>query len=64
MKKIILVAFVCLSLFLFACSSKPGDASMYSLEQRQTLAQCMTDAGAVMYGTERCQFCANQKARF
>jgi hypothetical protein len=30
----------------------------------ETLAQCMTEKGAVMYGTEWCGHCTNQKKAF
>lgn len=61
MKRINLLFVIFVSLFLVACSS---DTNEYTLEQRNSLAQCMTDAWAIMYGTERCQHCKNQKSRF
>jgi glutaredoxin len=33
-------------------------------EEGQTLAQCLTEKGAVMYGTEWCSHCNNQKRAF
>lgn len=41
-----------------ACSA-PVDTKDYS-----ALAQCMTTAGATMYGTEWCSHCKDQKAMF
>jgi glutaredoxin len=56
MKKLVLILLAVVSIVLTACSSGPGAAD--------PLAQCMTDNGAVMYGTEWCPHCANQKKLF
>ena len=44
------------SLILYGCSSKPG--------KYDSLAQCLTEKGAIMYGTEWCSHCKNQKQAF
>jgi len=46
-----------LSLVLTAgCSNKPG--------KYDSFAQCLTEKGATMYGTEWCSHCQNQKKMF
>ena len=43
-------------LTISACSDKPGEYDV--------LANCLTEKGAVMYGTEWCSHCQNQKKSF
>jgi hypothetical protein len=54
--KLLIIAMLTASLFLIGCS---GEATNYD-----DLAQCLTDKGAVMYGTEWCSHCQNQKKAF
>lgn len=66
MKKLLLV-FLLTGLFVVAgCANQNGsvDQSGFSTEQIDELAQCLTDNGVTMYGTERCPHCQNQKKRF
>ena len=42
--------------FISACTSGPG--------KYNTFAQCLTEKGIVMYGTEWCSHCQNQKKAF
>ncbi len=46
-------------LVLVGCSSSNGGVGDYD-----TLAQCLTEKDVVMYGTEWCSHCKNQKAAF
>lgn len=51
--------FIVLSLFvLTACSTTSGPG------KADALAQCLTEEGAVMYGTEWCPHCQAQKEMF
>ncbi len=45
-----------ISVVLTGCSDKPGEYD--------TFAQCLTENGATMYGTEWCSHCQNQKKAF
>jgi glutaredoxin len=68
MKKTILFLFVIAAAFLAACSGN-GGASYYipSTEASpavQNLAMCLTENEAIMYGTEWCPHCKNQKELF
>ena len=56
MKKIILVLIGLLMITLVGCSSSPGELDGF--------AQCLTEKGATMYGTEWCSHCKNQKEAF
>ena len=60
MKKIILMLGVLLMIFLVGCSrsTKSGSGELDSF------AQCLTEKGVKMYGTEWCSHCKNQKAAF
>ena len=42
--------------FLAGCSNKPG--------RYDSFAQCLTEKGVTMYGTEWCSHCQNQKKLF
>lgn len=56
-KTILFILLVMLSsLVLSGCSSKPG--------KYDSLAQCLTEKGAAMYGTEWCSHCKSQKNAF
>lgn len=63
MKKVILSLGVLLMIFLASCSSITGKATD-SPGELDGFAQCLTDKGAKMYGTEWCSHCKNQKALF
>src|SRR3989338_746412 len=52
MKRLIL----CLIIFMIGCSTGPG--------KYDSFANCLTEKGATMYGTEWCSHCKNQKADF
>ncbi|MFT4326191.1 MAG: thioredoxin domain-containing protein [Candidatus Woesearchaeota archaeon] len=55
MKKILIFSFI--SMFILsACASRPGEFDAF--------AQCTNEAGLVMYGTEWCPHCQNQKGLF
>ena len=54
MKAMIMVLLAVLP--LVACSQKP--------DVPDSFAQCLTDHGVVMYGTQWCSHCNNQKAAF
>ena len=56
LKATLLAAFIILSIFLMGCDSGPGEYD--------ALAQCLTENGAVMYGTEWCSHCKSQKKLF
>jgi hypothetical protein len=56
MKQYIIILGLITLLFLTACSKTP--------EVQPEFAQCLTDYGATMYGTEWCSHCQNQKAEF
>ncbi len=66
MKKLLLV-WLFMGMFVLAgCANQGGsiDQSGYSADQKEALAQCLTDKGVIMYGTLRCPHCQNQKERF
>jgi hypothetical protein len=63
MKKIILSLGVLLMIFLVGCSSITGKATD-SQGELDSFAQCLTDKGVKMFGTEWCSHCKNQKAEF
>ena len=57
MKKIMIAGLLMSSFILFGCTTeKPGDLDAF--------AQCLTDAGVKMYGTDTCPYCLKQKAMF
>jgi glutaredoxin len=56
MKIALMSFFLFLSLFILAACAGPG--------KYDTFAQCLTDEGAIMYGTDWCSHCQNQKASF
>ena len=51
-----LLSLLFFSLFLTACSDKPG--------KYDTFATCLFEKGAKMYGTEWCSHCQSQKKMF
>ncbi len=57
MKKIVLLIMVSVMVFIVSCST-PNST------ENDALAQCLTDNGVVMYGTEWCSHCQNQKEAF
>ena len=63
MKKVILSLGVLLMIFLASCSSITGKATD-SPGELDGFAQCLTDKGAKMYGTEWCSHCKSQKEMF
>lgn len=61
MKKMIISIFVLASVFLMmGCVEEKSDVSIDS----ESLAKCLTEKGATMYGTEWCGHCKDQKAAF
>ena len=54
MNKIILIALMAGAVFAAGCATK----------DYTELAQCLTANGAVMYGTDWCSHCQDQKAKF
>jgi len=58
-KKMFMVMSVMIMLVVVGCSNTPAGPS-----ENDALAQCLTEQGAVMYGTEWCSHCKNQKASF
>lgn len=50
-----------LSIFLTACS---GQSLQQADENVYSFASCMTESGAIMYGTEWCPHCTDQKRLF
>lgn len=61
MKKTLLVWILALSLVIVGCSKKTTSTEWSELI---SFAECITQAGATFYGTERCSHCQNQKALF
>jgi len=57
MRKIIVVVLLTASLLLVGCAN--SGPSLYD-----SFAQCLTEKGVTMYGTEWCPHCKNQKAEF
>jgi len=65
MKKFMLIMLIASVVVIAGCSKGQSiDASWYSADQTEKLAQCLTDKGIIMYGTTRCPHCQNQKKRF
>lgn len=61
MKKIVLIGFLLISaVILAACSPKIVPAT----PEVENLAKCLTEKGAVFYGTEWCPHCQDQKEMF
>ncbi|MBP7061540.1 hypothetical protein KA037_01040 [Patescibacteria group bacterium] len=67
MKKLALFL-IATTAFLAGCSQQQSDItafeSGYTAEQKESLAICLTEKNVVMYGTERCPHCKDQKAAF
>ncbi|MBS3121346.1 hypothetical protein J4434_00495 [Candidatus Woesearchaeota archaeon] len=61
---IFIFIFLVFSLFITACSN--NNSSPYKDEpwKYDTFAKCLTEKGAVMYGTEWCKYCKAQKELF
>ena len=59
-KIMIIISLVIMSIFISACSK--FDAK--TIAKNNALADCLTDKGVIMYGTEWCQHCKAQKALF
>lgn len=57
-KLIIITASLLALVLLSACTTNAGPA------KADALAQCLTDTGAIMYGTEWCPHCQAQKEMF
>lgn len=63
---VILIAFVALAYFLFS-SSMAAAPAYFPPEGRPVspeFAKCITDSGAVLYGSNRCSHCTAQKDLF
>jgi hypothetical protein len=54
--KIAILSILLISIFLIGCAP--------SQEKLETLASCLTEKGAVMYGAYWCSHCQEQKERF
>lgn len=65
MKKFALLLIATTAL-LAGCAQKEVASfdSGYTDDQKATLASCLTEKNIVMYGTERCPHCKDQKAAF
>ena len=61
MKKMLLVWILAISIVIVGCSKKT-DTSEWS--ELMWFAECVTQAWAIFYGTERCPHCQNQKKLF
>ncbi|MBS3107554.1 hypothetical protein J4468_01435 [Candidatus Woesearchaeota archaeon] len=57
MKEVIFLTIVIILLFLSGCSNTV-------IEGRNLFAKCLTENDVVMYGTEWCPHCKNQKSLF
>ena len=57
MKKIILIMMLLTAMFLVGCAGKANVGY-------DSFAQCLTDKGIKMYGTEWCGYCQSQKDMF
>jgi len=55
------LVFLTLSVILAACTSAP---TIQEKPELNAFAQCLTEQGATMYGTEWCPHCKDQKAIF
>lgn len=66
MKKLLLVAFLLVSILLVWCAKQDDQSgsSGYSTAQIDQLAQCLAEKNIIMYGTDRCPHCQNQKKKF
>lgn len=67
MKKIwtiIIIAVLLISLFFLIKPSFSGRANDEERVKLDEFAQCLTDEGLVMYGTEWCSYCQKQKELF
>jgi len=58
-KKIVIGIIIMVSVLVIGCSSNNNQTGDYDI-----LAQCLTEKGAVMYGTEWCPHCKAQKEAF
>jgi len=54
--RVSIIILVIISLLIVGCTNSP---SLYD-----SFAQCLTEKGVTMYGTEWCPHCKNQKAEF
>lgn len=61
MKKLLLVWLISLSLVIVGCSKNSPSTEWSELV---SFAECVTQAWAIFYGTERCPHCQNQKKLF
>lgn len=68
MKLPLIAGFVIASILLVGCNKAKvpagADAGDVEAGANAALAQCLTDNGVKMYGTERCSHCKNQKGLF
>lgn len=64
MSALFIFIFLVFSIIITACSN--NNASPYTDEpwKYDTFAKCLTEKGVVMYGTEWCSHCKNQKELF
>ncbi len=68
MKLPLIAGFILTSILLVGCNKANvpagADADTNVAGENAALAQCLTDNGVKMFGTERCSHCKNQKALF
>ena len=57
--KIIIVVSILTMLILMGCGNTPAEPGA-----NDVLAQCLSEKGAIMYGTEWCSHCKDQKSKF
>lgn len=62
MKKILIITLLLISTVILAACSTPTVAP--ATPEVENLAKCLTDNGAVFYGTEWCPHCKEQKKLF
>ena len=58
-KKMVIIVSLLAMIVLVGCSKVPSGPGEFD-----ALAQCLTEQGVTMYGTEWCSHCKNQKAAF
>lgn len=60
-KFLVIIPIVILVYFIYLWISEPGTGEPGKYDD---FAKCLTENGAVMYGTDWCHFCQNQKSLF
>lgn len=62
--KLLLVCIISILLLIIIGCSKPNSGYTDTQWKYDTFAKCLTEKGAVMYGTQWCKFCKAQKEIF